>query len=147
MKRAVHRGAFYYPCCAAWLQTKSKKALMGMAVLNWGMCYPHQWKIPSVSQLLQEALSMEQQSCGKHQLRIHSEKDQHLGQSIMKPRQSEETSSPTFFSKCGAARCRKIRTAKKRLSIVKVHGSLMSKIFLYCILFHSMSILKPLTKP
>ena len=100
----------------------------------------------SVSQLLWEALSMEQ-SCGKHKLRIHSEKDQHLGQSLMKPRQSEETSSPTFFSKCVAARCRKLRGAKKRLSIVKVHGSQMCPIFLYSILFHSISILKPLTKP
>ena len=52
----------------------------------------------SVSHLLQEALSMEELSCGKHQLRIPSEKDQHLGQSLMKC-QSEETSSPTFFFK------------------------------------------------
>ena len=43
---------------------------------------------------------MGQQSCGKHQLRIHSEKDQHLGQSLMKPCQSEETSSHTLFLKC-----------------------------------------------
>ena len=101
----------------------------------------------SVSQLLWEALSIEQQSCGKHQLRIHSEKDQHLGQSLMKPRQSEETSSHTFFSKCGAARCRKTRAAKKRLSSVKVHGPLMCPIFLYSILFHCISTLNPLTKP
>jgi len=54
---------------------------MGMAVIHWGMCYPHQQKIPNtVLQLLQEALSMEQQWCGKTQIPIHPQKLQHFEQ-------------------------------------------------------------------
>jgi len=54
---------------------------MGMAVIHWGMCYRHQREIPNtVLQLLQEALSMEQQWRGKIQIPIHSQKVQHLDQ-------------------------------------------------------------------
>jgi hypothetical protein len=86
---------------------------------------------------------MEQQRCGTHQLTIHSQKVMQLDQSLMKPRQLKEISSPTHFSKCAAGKCVKIRDAKKRLSIVKVHGSLICPSFFYYILFHTISILKP----
>jgi len=35
-KRAVHRGAFYYPCYIAWLQMNSYGELMGITVIYWG---------------------------------------------------------------------------------------------------------------
>jgi len=85
---------------------------------------------------------MEQQWCGKQQLTLHSQNVQHLDQSDMKPRKLWKISSHTLFSSCGAPKCMEIRAAKKKLSIVKVHGSLMCPIFLYRVLFHSMRILK-----
>jgi hypothetical protein len=46
--------------------------------------FPTSGKFPhTVSQLLQEALSMEQQWCGKIQISIHSKKFQHLDQYLM----------------------------------------------------------------
>jgi len=69
-----------------------------------------------------------------------------MDQSLMKPCLSEGISSATFSSHCGDAKCMKTWAARKGLSIVTVHGSLMSD-FLCCILYHSMSILKPLMKP
>jgi len=59
--------------CEAWLLTNSYGDLMRMAVIHWGMHYPNQQKFPNtVSQLLKEALSMEQQWGGKTQLSIHA---------------------------------------------------------------------------
>jgi len=55
----------------------------------------------------------QQQWCGKQQLSVHSQNVQHLDQSLMKPRQLEEVSSHTPLSNCGAAKCMKIRAAKK----------------------------------
>ena len=56
---------------------------------------------------------MEQKWCGKHQLKIHSQKFQQLDQSLIKHHQLKEISSPTLFSKCGAAKCVKITAVKK----------------------------------
>jgi hypothetical protein len=53
------------------------------------------------------------QWCGKQQLTVHSQKVQHRDQSLIKPRQLEEISSHTLFSNCGAAKCMKMRVAKK----------------------------------
>ena len=50
-----------------------------MAVIQWGMGYPHQLKIhKSVSNFLYEALSTDQQWCGKIQLSNQPQKVQHL---------------------------------------------------------------------
>ena len=32
----------------AWLKTNSQSDSMGMAVIHWDKCYPHQWKIPKL---------------------------------------------------------------------------------------------------
>jgi len=45
-KGCLQRGDFFLPqSCEAWLQTESYTD-SGIAVIHWGTCYPHQWKIP-----------------------------------------------------------------------------------------------------
>jgi len=52
-----------------------------MAVIHWVCAILISREFPNtVSQLLQEALSMEQQWCGKTQIPIHPQKVQHLDQ-------------------------------------------------------------------
>jgi len=72
-----------------------------MVVIHWVCAIAIRGKFPkSVPQLRQEALSMEQQCCGKTQISIDPEKVQHLDQCLMKPGHLEKillARQRTFF--------------------------------------------------
>ena len=79
---------------------------MGMAVIHWVCAILMNGKFPNtVSQLFQEALSMEQQWCGKTQILIHPQNNQHLDQYLMKPGHLDEICKQVtdLCSKRGAA--------------------------------------------
>jgi len=46
-KGCPQRGTLNHSC-EAWLKTNSQRDSMGIADIHWGMCYPHQWKIPKL---------------------------------------------------------------------------------------------------
>jgi len=72
-----------------------------MVVIHWVCAIVIRGKFPnSVPQLLQEALSMEQQCYGTTQISIDPEKLQHLDQCLMKPGHLEKillAGHRTFF--------------------------------------------------
>ena len=146
MKSAVHRGAFYYPCSAAWLQTKSQKVLMGMAILNWGMCYlsaENSQCLTAPPGGFEYGTTVVRQTSIKNPLR----KGSAPGSISYETMSIRENQQPHIFFKVWSCQVQENKDCKERLSIVIEHGSLMCPTFLYCILLHSMSILKPLTKP
>ena len=62
-----------------------------MAVIQWGMHYSHQQKIPTYSLTNSSGvLSIEQKLCCKTQLSIHPKKVQYLDQNLKKPRHLKE---------------------------------------------------------
>jgi hypothetical protein len=83
---AVSRAAFYYPiavkpgCRKTHSGTREWLLYTGVCAILISGKFPN-----SVSQLLQEALSMEQQWCGKTQLSISPQKVQYLDQYLIKP--------------------------------------------------------------
>jgi len=89
--RALHRGAFYYPiavkpgCRQTHRGTREWLLYTGVCAILICRKFPN-----TVSHLLQEALSMEQQWCGKSLLSICPQKVQHLDQLLMKPGHSDK---------------------------------------------------------
>ena len=119
---------------------------MGMAVLNWGMCCPHQRKIPKCFTAAVGGFEYGTTVVQETSVNNPFTKDSAPGSICYKTRLIKGNLQPQTFSKCAAAKCMKIRATRKRLNTVRVHESLMCLIFLYFFLFLSMSILKPLTK-
>jgi hypothetical protein len=71
---------------------------------------------------------MEQQYCGKH-VNNPFTKGSAPGSISYETKSIRGNQKPQTFSKCANAKCMKIRATRKRLSIVRVHGSLMCLIF------------------
>jgi hypothetical protein len=83
---------------------------MGVCVIFISGKFPN-----TVSQLIQEALSMEQQWCGKTQISHHPQKFQHLDQYLTSSSHLDEIckQDTELCSKCGAAKCMNMRDAKE----------------------------------
>jgi hypothetical protein len=77
--RAVHRGAFYYTIAVKPAHGQSQRRAEELQLYS-GVCtILLSGKFPkNVSQLLQEAMSMEQQWCGNTQISLPPQKVQHL---------------------------------------------------------------------
>ena len=111
-KGCPQRGILLHHSCEEWLQTKSYRG-SAIAVINWDMCYLHQWKIPK-KMSLHEALSVEQQCRGNTQISIHPQNVQHINILWNKNTMTKSVSRILrVCSKCGAAKCVNIKNAKK----------------------------------
>ena len=90
VKCCLQRGILLNYSCEASLLTNSGRD-SEMAVIQWGMLYSHQQKIPKYSLTNSSGvLSIEQKLCCKTQLSIHPKKVQYLDQNLKKPRHLKE---------------------------------------------------------
>jgi hypothetical protein len=97
LQSVVHRGALYYTIAVKHGCRRTHRGTQEW-LLHTGVCaILISEKFPNiVSQLLQEALRMAEQWCGKTEISIHPQKVQHLDQYLKKPCHLDETLSRTL---------------------------------------------------
>jgi hypothetical protein len=145
---AVNREAFYYHMAVKPGCRRIHRGTQEWLLYTWVCGILISGKFQNiVSQLLQEALGMEQKWCVKTQLSICPQKVQHLDQFLMKQGYSYKIcyKETEIFSKCGAAKCMNIRTKIKYVPSVWV-TTVSHFLEFYSIPFYSMSIVKTTNK-